>query len=238
MKALIFNSGLGSRMGEQTRTHHKCMTELPGGETILYRQLRLLYAAGIREVVITTGPFREQIEATVARFPEMTFTLVDNPRYKETNYIYSFYLAREVLDDDLLMLHGDLVFDDTLVPMLLQAPSPSACLYNPALPLPEKDFKCRLSDGELREVSVRIFGDDCYAFQPLYKLSRDTVAAWIARICDFVAAGDTGVYAENALNTITDTLHITALSYEEHLIDEVDTPEDLVRLTPHIVACG
>ena len=69
MKALIFNSGLGSRMGDSTRSHPKCMTELTGGETILHRQLRLLAAAGIREVVITTGPFREQLAATAAQFP-------------------------------------------------------------------------------------------------------------------------------------------------------------------------
>ncbi|MBQ8751891.1 MAG: hypothetical protein IJZ13_02170, partial [Clostridia bacterium] len=93
---------------------------------------------------------------------------------------------------------------------------------------------CRLENGELREVSVKIFDEDCYAFQPLYKLSREDVAAWIARVCDFVDAGDIKVYAENALNTISHTLHIKALSYEGHLIDEVDTPEDLMRLIPRI----
>ncbi len=234
MKALIFNSGQGTRMGDETKSHHKCMTELPGGETILSRQLRLLSAAGVRQVVITTGPFLEQLVATAAQFPELTVTFVDNPCFKDTNYIYSFYLARHALDDDLLMLHGDLVFDRELVPLLLAEPAPSACLYNPALPLPEKDFKCRLENGELREVSVKIFDEDCYAFQPLYKLSREDAAAWIARVCDFVDAGDIKVYAENALNTISHTLHIKALSYEGHLIDEVDTPEDLMRLIPRI----
>ena len=238
MKALIFNSGLGSRMGDSTRTHHKCMTVLAGGETILHRQLRLLSAAGIREAVITTGPFREQIEATAAQFPALSVTLVDNPRYRETNYIYSFYLARAALNDDLLMLHGDLVFDETLLPKVLADPAKDLCLYDPTRPLPEKDFKCRLADGELREVSVRIFGEDCYAFQPLYKLSGETAAAWLDRVADFVAAGDTGVYAENALNTITPSLHIAARSYAGHILDEVDTPEDLLRLDRLLETAG
>ena len=34
MKALIFNSGLGNRMGEFTRTHHKSMARLGNGEPI------------------------------------------------------------------------------------------------------------------------------------------------------------------------------------------------------------
>ncbi len=230
MKALIFNSGLGSRMGDSTRSHPKCMTELTGGETILHRQLRLLAAAGIREVVITTGPFREQLAATAAQFPSLAVTLIDNPRYRETNYIYSFHLARAALDDDLLMLHGDLVFDETLLPAVLADPKKDICLYDPTRPLPEKDFKCRLSDGELREVSVKLSGDGCYTFQPVYKLSKATAAAWLDRVAEFVAAGDTGVYAENALNTITPSLHILARSYAGHILDEVDTPEDLLHI--------
>ena len=55
MKALILNSGLGSRMGVLTSEHPKCMTEVSSHETILSRQLRLIAEAGITEVVITTG---------------------------------------------------------------------------------------------------------------------------------------------------------------------------------------
>ena len=34
MKAVIFNSGLGNRMGDFTRDHHKSMAPLKDGETI------------------------------------------------------------------------------------------------------------------------------------------------------------------------------------------------------------
>ncbi len=59
MKALILNSGLGSRMGVLTSEHPKCMTEIPGHETILSRQLKLIAEAGLRRSSsrrdITTG---------------------------------------------------------------------------------------------------------------------------------------------------------------------------------------
>ena len=41
MRVLILNSGMGSRMGELTAIHPKCMTDIPGNETILSRQLFL-----------------------------------------------------------------------------------------------------------------------------------------------------------------------------------------------------
>ena len=37
MKALILNSGKGSRMGDLTKTHPKCMTEIASMETIISR---------------------------------------------------------------------------------------------------------------------------------------------------------------------------------------------------------
>ena len=54
MKALILNSGMGSRMGVLTKEHPKCMTDIPNNETILSRQLRIIEESGIKDVFITT----------------------------------------------------------------------------------------------------------------------------------------------------------------------------------------
>ena len=106
MKALILNSGLGSRMGDLTREHPKAMTEIAPGETIVSRQLRLLSAAGVRKVVMTTGIF----EAVLRDYCEslalpLDIEYVNNPISRETNYIYSIDLARELLREDFLMRH-------------------------------------------------------------------------------------------------------------------------------------
>ena len=112
MKALILNSGRGKRLGELTEHQPKALTELEAGETILSRQLRLLAQAGLREVVITTGPFAEALEESVrAQGLGLSYVFVPNPAYMSTNYIWSMELAREaILDTDLLLMHGDLVF--------------------------------------------------------------------------------------------------------------------------------
>ena len=151
MKAIIFNSGLGNRMGDLTRHQHKSMTRLLNGETIFHRQLRLLSEAGIRDFIITTGPFEEQLKQEAADFPQLNFTFVRNPIYDRTNYIYSMYLAREHMDDDLVFLHGDLVFDRRLVRDVLACPQPNTATVNFAKALPEKDFKGRVRDGRLQE---------------------------------------------------------------------------------------
>lgn len=113
MKALILNSGLGHRMGVLTSEHPKCMTELSTSQTILSRQLKFLADAGIHEVVMTTGCF-DAVLVNYCNSLELPLHIqfIKNPLYAETNYIYSIYCAREALrDDDILMMHGDLVFE-------------------------------------------------------------------------------------------------------------------------------
>ena len=149
MKALILNSGLGTRMGVLTSEHPKCMTEISATETILSRQLRQVLDAGIGEAVITTG-YRGDVLAEYCRSLDLPLklTFVENPLYRETNYIYSIDCAREQLDDDILLMHGDLVFENAVLDAVLACPD-SCMAVSAAVPLPEKDFKAVLRDGQV-----------------------------------------------------------------------------------------
>lgn len=68
MKAFIFNSGRGSRLGALTAERPKALVSLATGETLLARQLRLLHQAGVTEVVISTGYRGAQICEAVQPF--------------------------------------------------------------------------------------------------------------------------------------------------------------------------
>lgn len=235
MKAVIFNSGLGHRMGDFTQSYHKSMSTLKNGETIFHRQLRLLSAEGITEFIVTTGPFEEQLKAEAADFPNLHFTFVRNDIYDKTNYIYSMYLAREFMDDDLVFLHGDLVFSRKLVRDVLHCSDKNTGTVNFSKKLPEKDFKGRVRDGKLLEVSIHIFDADCFAFQPFYKMDKDTAAAWIRKVEEFIHKGEDKCYAENALNEIFPSLNVRAFSYEGYYIDEIDNMEDYLRVIEEIL---
>lgn len=237
MKALIFNSGLGSRLGELTACRPKSMVELGSGETIFHRQLRVLTSVGIWEFVVTTGPHAEMLEETAQEFKALgcTFYFVNNPVYDKTNYIYSMWLARDLLRaHEVLMLHGDLVFDAAYVEGLLALPAGSYGSVDPELPLPEKDFKARVVGGEVREVGVNTWGDGCVAFQAMYRLAPETMDIWLDQVNAFVERGDTGVYAENAANEVFGRMHVAAHPYTGHVLEEIDTPEDLVRVSAMI----
>ena len=233
MKAVILNSGMGKRMGVLTSEHPKCMTEISENETILSRQLKLIANAGIEQVVMTTGYFDGILEdyCKSLNLP-LEYVFVKNSEYDKTNYIYSIYLAREFLDDDVVMMHGDLVFEEPVFNKVVNS-SVSCMTVSSTLPLPEKDFKAVISDGKIKKVGIEFF-DNAMAAQPLYKLNRDDWKVWLDKICDYCESGTRGCYAENAFNEVSDKCIINVLDVKNALCGEIDTQEDLAIISAKI----
>ena len=227
MKALILNSGTGSRMGVLASEHPKCMTEISAKETILSRQLKQIAESGIEEVVMTTGPF-DSILVSYCKSLELpiTITFVKNPFYKDTNYIYSIYCARECLEDDIVLMHGDLVFENNVFDMVLN--SETSCMtVSSTLELPEKDFKAVIQDGHITNVGIEFF-NEASAAQPLYKLLKRDWKIWLNNIIRYCESNNIKCYAENAFNEVADSCMIYPIDIKDRLCSEVDNPEDLV----------
>ena len=238
MKALILNSGMGSRMSDLTANIPKCLVRLAGGEAILERQLRQLAASGIRSVVMTTGYMAEAVEKACERFSDrMNFDFVHNPDYSSTNYIYSIYLARELLRGDIIKLHGDLVFDDELASDMLSQKN-SCMAVSDVKPLPQKDFKAVLLGGKIVRVDIHSFENALYA-QPIYKLNAQDWNLWLGEIAQFCESDIKNCYSEEAFNKISDEINIFPYNVKMRLCMEVDTPEDLnIANTELADACG
>lgn len=234
MKALILNSGLGSRMGVLTSEHPKCMTELTHGETIISRQLNQIKEAGITDVIITTGYNEGVLRSYIAGLDtDLNIRYVNNPEYKTTNYIYSIYLAREYLHDDLLFMHGDLVFENEVIDKVLESER-SVMTVSSTRELPEKDFKAVIdSSGKIKKIGVQYF-DDALSAQPLYKLRKSDWEKWLAEIIRYGENGNTACYAENAFNDLDGSCDIYALDIRNLLCSEIDTPEDLAIVSTRV----
>lgn len=226
MKALILNSGVGSRMGVLTSEHPKCMTEISAKETILSRQLRMICEAGIHDVVMTTGKFDTVLVSYCNSLSlPLHIEFVKNPVFDKTNYIYSIYCAKEYLDDDILLMHGDLVFENTVMDKVLELDH-SCMTVSTTLPLPEKDFKAVIQDGRVRKVGIEFF-NDAAAAQPLYKLLKKDWKVWLDKIIDYCENDQVKCYAENAFNEVSGECEILPLDVKDMLCSEIDNPEDL-----------
>lgn len=226
MRALILNSGTGKRMGDLTKDRPKCMVEIKQGLTIIQNQIRILIECGITDIVITTGPFKELLEYHVCTsFPNLKISFINNPQYEETNYIYSIFIAKDFLKDDLLMIHGDLIFERQVLELLLSQQKSSVVVCE-NIALPEKDFKAVIQNNKVLAIGIEYF-NGCLPSQPIYKLLKADWLIWLDEIITYCNTIDKTSYAEKALNNITSKIDLQPLCIGDLLCGEVDTLNDL-----------
>lgn len=231
---MILNSGMGTRMGEETREHPKCMTVLSGCETILSKQLDQLYRMGVEEVIMTTGYLSDVLVdycMNISYRPHVTY--VKNEKYDSTNYIYSIYQARQYLKDDIILLHGDLVFDDSVLEDIIECKE-SCMTVDFNARLPQKDFKAVIKDNRILQIGIEFF-EQAVAAQPLYKILYKDWTVWLREIEMFCERGEINCYAEKAYNRIAEQCRIVPLDVGGRLCREIDTIEDWKDIMEEVV---
>lgn len=227
MKALIFNSGIGKRLMPLTKDNPKCLVKL-NGKTILGHELDNLLQYNIKDVVITLGPFEEKIKKFVkGNFPEIAADYVKNPEYKSTNYIYSMWLAKDIIDDDVIMMHGDMVFEKGLLGKLLNKEFKNCVLVNNRIEPPGKDFKGEIKKGLVRKISVSIPEKGNFFLAPIYKFSKNDFKRWVHEIKGFIEKGDLNVHAEEAFNNMPNQIKLHPVYFGDEFCMEIDNPGDL-----------
>ena len=193
MKAIILNSGIGSRMGNLTSDKPKCMTQIMENETILSRQLKMMAEYEIKDIIITTGYLSNEIidYCNSLELP-LNYTFVNNDKFKETNYIYSLYLAREACNnDDIILMHGDLVFESRVLESVLNSDK-SCMVVSSNMKLPVKDFKAVLNGDRIEKIGINYF-NNAVAAQALYHLRKSDWKVWLDKIVEFCENGKTDI---------------------------------------------
>ena len=110
-RAVIMAAGLGKRLQPVTFTTPKPLVRV-GGVRMIDTILKGLLENGIREIYVVVGHLKEQFEDLKADYPEVT--LIENPWYESCNNISSLYVAREHLED-CMILDGDQIVRDPKV---------------------------------------------------------------------------------------------------------------------------
>ncbi|MBN1982790.1 MAG: aminotransferase class I/II-fold pyridoxal phosphate-dependent enzyme [Chitinivibrionales bacterium] len=132
MKAIILAAGFGRRMRPLTDSVHKTLIDIHG-RTIIQRIIDALLHHGIVDIIIVTGYKHDQLCVFVTgRYPDVKFTFIRNERFDHTNNIYSMALAFEntTLDQDVVLIESDLVFEQRVLTRLLQSPYENVALVD------------------------------------------------------------------------------------------------------------
>src|SRR6185436_4966907 len=117
-RAILLCAGAATRLRPLTDDRPKCLLDV-GGETILARAVRLLLAAGVRELVIATGYRHEDVRAAL-RGCTAEVMFCHNADFARTqNAVSLHHCAHSALGRSFFKLDGDVLFSGEVLERLL-----------------------------------------------------------------------------------------------------------------------
>ena len=113
MKAIILAAGEGSRLGDICKGKPKCLISIEEN-SLLEIQINTLHACGIEDITVVRGYEADKIDV-----PGLNY--YDNTGYAETNMLASLFCAREQLNNDVLVLYSDILYEEQVVRRLIES---------------------------------------------------------------------------------------------------------------------
>lgn len=236
MQAIILAAGMGKRLKNLTANNTKCMVKV-NCVPMIDRVLRQLDAHRLSRIILVVGYEGEKLKAHVRSLPIFTpVDFVDNPIYDKTNNIYSLALAkRQLCAEDTLLLESDLIFEDSVLDLLLDDPRPNLALVDKYESW--MDGTCVLldeNDGIDSFVPKKSFRYDeisrYYKTVNIYKFSKEfSQKQYVPFLNAYVKALGENEYYEQVLRVITMLNHTTlrAKRLEGQRWYEIDDVQDL-----------
>ena len=236
-KAIIFAAGTGSRLGDRTKDIPKTLLQV-GSLTIFDRMVMSLYNIGVRHIIVVVGFASEKLRSHVSKVTtpivrgEVEFEFIENVRLDIGN-IHSFWLAREKMNENFLLLNSDVVFHQGILELLASSRHESALSIDDQKQLGEEEMKVLLHEGSIKEISKKI--DPKLAkgeYIGLMKLSTSDAQKVLERIQIMMKEQQFPLYYEDAIRSVVREENcLFACSTEGLSWTEIDTPEDLSYAT-------
>ena len=237
MQAVILAAGMGKRLKELTQDNTKCMVKI-NGVTLIERMLRQIDRHNLSQIVIVVGYEGQKLIDYIATLKNINTPIVyvDNPIYDKTNNIYSLSLAQDYLcQDDTLLFESDLIFEDSVIDLLLNDPRPSLALVDKyeswmdgtCLKIDEHDNITSFIPGKNFKYDER---DEYYKTVNIYKFSKEfSKNSYVPFLNAYIKALGENESYEQVLRVITmlDNPEIKAERLNGQLWYETDDIQDL-----------
>lgn len=219
MHGLILAAGRGSRLASTTP---KCLVEF-GGRSLLSHQLAALRGAGVDEVTVVVGHCHEQVRSEV----DDGVRFVLNDRYAETNSLYSFWLARDRVGDDVLVLNCDVLFPPEVLALLV-AQKGSALAFDSSSGGSAEHMKVCVENGRLVEMSKQLPSERTHGENlGLLRLSERAARAAFAAAARVLHGGRAHEWVGSAINAVAGRERIDCIDVAGMPWVEIDFPHDL-----------
>ena len=234
MQAVILAAGKGTRLKAKTDTLPKAMIEIEHKPLLEY-SLDSLSENGIDEVILVVGFRHETITRRYGNdYRGLKIHYVFNDNFAGSGSMYSLALARDIIQDEILLLESDLLYESQAISRLLKDEHSNSILVAGVSGSGDEVYICANRKQEITELGKNI-----------PRSSRETAIGELAGISrfksqflqlvfsnaqkDFQNGTLTGHYEDCVFKTSQQTIPIHAVPGQDLVWIEIDTAEDLLK---------
>lgn len=112
MQVIVLSAGKGSRLPSKFRNKPKCLVELNSKPLIFYN---INFFKNFKNKIIVTGYKNKYLNHFSKK---NNFKKIINKNYSSTNMVYSLFLTKNLIKEDVVIVYGDVIFDQKIYNLL------------------------------------------------------------------------------------------------------------------------
>lgn len=200
--------------------------------TLIERTIKLLSKYNIEKIIIASGYKSEFYKKLLKKYPNIK--IIENKKYKTTGNMYSLYLLRKYLQEDFILLEGDLVFEETLIPLLLNSKEKNVTLIDTSVSNKEDSLYVTIKNGELLNISKGKYSLEKISGE-LIGISKLKYNSYLKMLDKFTQIENKLFFYEYSFLDKNIFLDLKCISSEEKLWGEIDNQKQYEYIKNNIL---
>jgi len=235
MKAVILAAGVGKRLKPFTNDLPKAFISMVGS-SLIYYSLNNIRFAGINTVIIVTG-FRESFfkKKLGSKYNNMDIIYVSNNEYASTGSMYSLSKTEGIIDEDIILLESDLLYEKRAITGLINFSYPDVILTSSIRGSGDEVYIYMDDCGYLTNLGKNIQKNNANGeLVGISKISLSFLKKLYNRANQDYKIGDKNYHYEEVIYELSKEHPVKCLFIKDLLWTEIDTCKDLEKARNNI----
>ena len=194
MKAIIMAAGVGRRLQALNINKPKCLITVQN-ETLIRRSVNLLVNKGISDITVIVGfmadLIRNELNNDVAYF--------ENPDFQSTNSIKSLWYAKDLLEDNVLLLNGDLYYEHGILDYAINQTNPVVMLAD-STRIDNADYRFSFSGDQINQFGKHLTNHETDGeYVGIVRIDQSFIKTFKQALEEMITSGKSNMWWEEVL---------------------------------------
>mgnify|MGYP002013752701 FL=1 len=215
-------AGVGKRLLGLNMNKPKCLLTA-GSETLIRRSVNLLVNKGISDITVIVGYeadlIRNELKNDVAYF--------ENPHFLTTNSIMSLWYAKDLLEDNVLLLNGDLYYEHDILDYAKNQTNPVVMLAD-STRIDNADYRFSFSGDQINQFGKHLTNHETDGeYVGIVRIDQSFIKTFKDALEEMIISGKSNIWWEDVLYSfIEKRIPIHYFDVAGTFWSEVDTLQD------------